>query len=68
MKKKLTLKKRTLEVVDPEKLEEAPGGHSCTCDEDTCPATDCATCAQTCGGTCLYNDTCETTCEPSDCC
>ncbi len=71
--KKLKLKKRVLEVLEPEKLEEAPGGHSCTCDEeDTCPQT----CADSCGGTCdgytcptgnMY-PSCETDCPPSDCC
>lgn len=33
VKKKITLKKRTLTVVEPEKLNEVPGGTTCA---DTC--------------------------------
>lgn len=65
MKKKIKLKKRKLEVVEPEKLEEAPGGHTC---DATCPATCPETCPHTCGGTCYEAYTCETDCPPTDCC
>lgn len=67
MKKKITLKKRTLAVVEPEKLKDVPGGDTCadTCgNNDTCGST----CNDTCEGTCLYHVTCETDCPVSNCC
>ncbi len=67
MKKKITLKKRTLTEVEPDKLAEVPGADTCgaTCgDNNTCANT----CSYTCGDTCLYNLTCETDCPVSACC
>ena len=75
MKKKITLKRRTLQPLDadpstgPGLLDEAAGGDSgATCcetcgDNDTCAHTCPDTCGSTCGPTCTGTCGCDT-CNP----
>ena len=70
MKKKLTLRKRTLAVLNPEEAEAAAGGdrggtvpHT---ERATCPPSCPPTCADTCADTCAA--TCANTCAHTCCC
>lgn len=73
MKKKLTLKRRSLAVLDPEKLGGVAGGNTewnsvCgpNCSNNYCPTDgDGATCDDTCENTCA--DSCGGTCDSCTC-